>query len=108
MDGRSVTDDHTGQRVFWVPVKESDFGTVSLRLGRLPEGERVGVAFSTRAELLRAFGPRQKAIRLSVPALRAMLAPLGVTRIRFDVLGVLDPAVLSLDPGVPVVAGRAS
>ncbi|HEX2314362.1 MAG TPA: SAV_915 family protein [Thermomonospora sp.] len=74
---------------------------MTLRTGRLPEGERVGLAFSTHADLVRVFGPEQEWVRLSPPALRALLGPLGVTRIHVDVRGALDPVVLSLTPARP-------
>jgi hypothetical protein len=69
---------------YLVPVHESKSGTLSLRTGRLVSGERVGLAFTSEASLLMTLGPSQQWIQLAPGALRAMLAPLGVTCIRVD------------------------
>jgi hypothetical protein len=69
---------------YFVPVRESRTGTLSLRTGRLISGERVGLAFTSEASLLMTLGPSQQWIRLAPGALRAMLAPLGVSCIRVD------------------------
>ena len=69
---------------YLVPVRESRSGTLSLRTGRLVSGERVGLAFTSEASLLMTLGPSQQWIQLAPGALRAMLAPLGVTCIRVD------------------------
>jgi hypothetical protein len=66
-----------------VPVKTGS-GTACLRCGRLPDGERVGIAFTTGTRLARAMGAGQPWIYLSGMAMRDMLAPLGVTRIQVD------------------------
>ena len=67
-----------------VPVRESKAGTLSLQTGRLINGERVGLAFTSEASLLMTLGPSQQWIRLAPGALRALLAPLGVTSLRVD------------------------
>ncbi|WP_410788296.1 SAV_915 family protein [Kribbella sp. C-35] len=54
------------------------------QMGRLPDGCRVGIAFTTLANLRVASGPRQEWMRLTEEALRETLAPLGVTRIQLD------------------------
>jgi hypothetical protein len=69
---------------YLVPVRESKAGTASLRTGRLISGERVGLAFTSEALLLMTLGPSQHWIRLAPAALDALLAPLGVTRVRVD------------------------
>ena len=94
---------------YFVPVRESKAGTLSLQTGRLISGERVGLAFTSEASLLMTLGPSQQWIRLAPGALRAMLAPLGVTSVRVDPrplaeLGAEDPSSQRL-PG-PVAAGR--
>jgi hypothetical protein len=66
-----------------VPVRTCS-GMVSLRCGRLPSGERVGIAFTAEASLARAMGAGQPWIHLSEQALEEMLAPLGVHRIQVD------------------------
>ena len=59
-------------------------GALSLRTGRLITGECVGMAFTSEASLLMTLGPSQQRIELAPGALRAMLAPLGVTCLRVD------------------------
>ncbi|MDX2972275.1 hypothetical protein PWY87_15835 [Kribbella solani] len=69
----------------------------TLRVGRLPDGTRVGIAFSTPAGLRVAAGA-QEWMRLSEDSLRELLVPLGVHRIQ------LDPTMVV----VPVSAAAAS
>jgi hypothetical protein len=69
---------------YLVPVRESKAGTLALRTGRLISGERVGLAFTSEASLLLTLGPSQRWIWLASSALRAMLAPLGVTCVQVD------------------------
>jgi hypothetical protein len=69
---------------FLVPVRTSKAGTLALRTGRLLTGERVGLAFTSEASLLLAMGPSQQWARLGYPAMRGMLAPLGIKHIRID------------------------
>lgn len=71
----------TGQMI--VPVRTVS-GMVSLRCGRLPAGERAGIAFTTEALLVAAMGAGQPWIQVSERALREMLEPLGITRIQVD------------------------
>ncbi|TCC23392.1 SAV_915 family protein [Kribbella speibonae] len=54
------------------------------RIGRLPDGRRVGIAFTSLANLRLASGAQQEWMRLTEEALRETLAPLGVTRIQLD------------------------
>ena len=92
-----------------VPVRESRTGTLSLQTGRLISGERVGLAFTSEASLLMTLGPSQQWIRLAPGALRAMLAPLGITCVRFDPRPIAElgreTLPSELPPG-PVGAGR--
>jgi hypothetical protein len=66
-----------------VPVRAGS-GMACLRCGRLPSGERVGIAFTTEDRLARVMGAGQPWIRLDVRAMRELLAPVGVTRIQVD------------------------
>lgn len=68
--------------VMVVPVRGA--GTVALRCGRLPSGERVGIAFSDEKRLAEVMGADQPWIHLSLDAQRAMLAPLGIQTIQVD------------------------
>jgi hypothetical protein len=66
-----------------VPVRTGT-GTLSVRSGRLPTGEHVGIAFTSEARLVEVMGADQPWIHLNERAIKAMLAPLGVTRIQVD------------------------
>jgi hypothetical protein len=70
--------------MYLVPVRESGAGTLALQTGQLISGERVGLAFTSEASLLLTLGPSQQWMWLAPGALRAMLAPLGVTGVRVD------------------------
>jgi hypothetical protein len=72
--------DHT----FLVPVRMIAAGTLALRIGRLGSGERVGLAFTSEASLMRTLGPSQQWVRLAREALDDMLAPLGIEHITID------------------------
>jgi hypothetical protein len=65
---------------------------LALRTGRLESGQRTGLAFTSQTSLMSALGPSQHWVRLSEPALRAMLIPLGVAQIRLDPLAVHAPS----------------
>jgi hypothetical protein len=81
---------------YLVPVRESKSGTLSLRTGRLTNGERVGLAFTSEASLLMTLGPSQQWIQLAPGALRAMLAPLGITCLRVDPRPIAELSAESL------------
>ena len=57
-----------------------------VQTGRLPRGQKVGIAFTGPERLAAAMGHRQRWIWLSESALRSMLRPLGVRRIQVDPL----------------------
>jgi hypothetical protein len=81
----------------WVPVRSGPHGH-SVRLYRTPPGGSTAVAFTSR-ELLRAvLGEHQTWIRLSEPALRALVAPLGATAL------TVDPRLAAPGPAVTVRA----
>lgn len=77
------------------PVSGSE--TVSLRSGRLPTGERVGIAFSTESRLRQVMGASQRWILISESAMKAMLAPLGIVHVQVDP-GLIAPPVASMVP----------
>ncbi|KAB1941572.1 hypothetical protein F8271_14090 [Micromonospora sp. ALFpr18c] len=63
----------------------------TVRTGRSPQGQRVGIAF-TRADLLvAAMGAEQPWEELCESALRGMLRPLGIDVIQVDPLLVAPP-----------------
>ena len=72
------------RHTLFVPVQAGQAGALSLRTGRLPSGERVGLAFTSETALSQTLGPAQQWIQLAAPALADMLAPLGVEHIRID------------------------
>ena len=84
--------------LLFVPVRESGSGMLALRTGRLPSGQRVGLAFTSAASLLAELGPGQPWIRLHEDAMRDMLGPAGIDEIRVD-------ACLSAPPGAAEATG---
>ena len=71
-------------QLLFVPVRESPYGTLALRTGHLPSGQRVALAFTSEASLLSVLGPCQPWIRLHEQAMREMLQPAAITHIRID------------------------
>ncbi|ATL25421.1 SAV_915 family protein [Streptomyces formicae] len=67
----------------FVPVRPGPAGCVA-RLFRTAVGGRTAVAFTTEARLGAALGDTQPWIRLSAPALRALVEPLGVGDVTVD------------------------
>ncbi|MFJ9607603.1 SAV_915 family protein [Kitasatospora sp. NPDC101176] len=90
-------------RVVWhVPVTVSGTGgTTALRLFRLRDGRRCAVGFSSPEALAALLGPAQPYTELAEPALRDLVAPLGV-----DTL-VLDPRLVAPPVATPPVAAPA-
>ena len=78
--------------LLFIPVRESRAGMLALRTGRLPSGQRVGLAFTSATSLLSELGPGQPWIRLHEDAMRDMLSPAGIDEIKVD-------ACLSALPG---------
>lgn len=86
-------------RVVWhVPVTtpahegatgDTAAGATVLRLFRLRDGRRCAVGFSSPEALAALLGPEQAHTELAEPALRSLVAPLGV-----DAL-VLDPRLVA-------------
>jgi len=86
--------------LLFVPVRESGSGMVALRTGRLPSGQRVGLAFTSATLLLSELGPGQPWIRLHEEAMRDMLGPAGIDEIRVDAcLSVPSGATEATGPG---------
>ncbi|MGX2996345.1 SAV_915 family protein [Streptomyces sp. JNUCC 64] len=76
--------------VLYVPVRPGSGGTVA-RWFRTPLGERTAVGFTTVDRLAAALGAGHPAVRLAVPALLALAAPLGIGRITVDPVLVARP-----------------
>ncbi|HEY1821239.1 MAG TPA: SAV_915 family protein [Trebonia sp.] len=79
------------RHTFFVPVRVSKAGTLTLQTGRLRSGERVGLAFTSESALALTLGPSQRWIHLDREALAEMLVPLGVEHIRVDPHRVGEP-----------------
>ncbi|MBZ4019003.1 SAV_915 family protein [Streptomyces purpurogeneiscleroticus] len=88
----------------YVPVRPGPTGCAA-RLFRTPFGERTVVAFTTRRRLGATLGRAQAWVRLCEPALRALAAPIGVTRVTVDP-AVVTPASAPSAPRPTRTAGR--
>ncbi|MFI1972289.1 SAV_915 family protein [Streptomyces cinnamoneus] len=86
-DGHRADDgdpSHPGPaRPLYVPVRPCPTG-FALRLFRTPLGTRTAVAFTTRRRLVDCLGPAVPSVRLALPAVSALAAPLGVTEVSVD------------------------
>ncbi|MEU1372632.1 SAV_915 family protein [Streptomyces triculaminicus] len=75
---------HPGRAdTLYVPVRPCPCGFV-LRVFRTPLGGRTAVAFTSRRLLTDCLGRDVPSVRLALPAVRALAAPLGVSRVRVD------------------------
>lgn len=68
----------------FVPVRAGVAGCRVMRIFRRPDGVRTGVAFTSRAALTGVMGPDALYAELSLGALRAMLAEVGVGGVLVD------------------------
>ncbi|MFE1440815.1 SAV_915 family protein [Streptomyces sp. NPDC058739] len=104
--------------LLFVPVRAHDLdgAPAVVRTARPGAGqERVGLAFTGEERLHAALGPTQRWIRLSRPALLALLRPLEIEEIRVDPLYVgpemprmpeeADLPAMDVDADGPVLAG---
>jgi hypothetical protein len=67
-----------------VPVSVCSMNIVTIRTGRLPSGERIGLGFTSAAGLAAVFGPGQAGIVMHLRALHEMLACRGITTVQVD------------------------
>ncbi|MEV6670567.1 SAV_915 family protein [Streptomyces sp. NPDC051162] len=88
----------------YVPVRRCSSG-FALRVFRSPLGARTAVAFTTERRLSDVLGAGQVSIRLALPAVRALAAPLGVDLVSVDPQLTAPPAhptgPLTLPDGSP-------
>ncbi|MFD6274061.1 SAV_915 family protein [Streptomyces sp. NPDC060209] len=84
----------------FVPVRQGPMGYCA-RLFRTPLGIRTAVAFTDERQLTLTLGLRQTWIRLSEPAVRALVAPLGVVDL------VVDPLLAAPGPAAASAARLA-
>ncbi|MFF7585984.1 SAV_915 family protein [Kitasatospora purpeofusca] len=91
---------------FLVPVRSGPLGCAA-RLFRTPLGDRTAVAFTSEQQLVGVLGPTQAWITLAEPALRALVAPLGVTLLTVDPQLAAAPARPRYEdaPARPLLAG---
>lgn len=78
--------------VLFVPVRPGLVGYCA-RLFRTPLGVRTAVAFTDERQLARTLGQQQAWVRLSEPAVRALVAPLGIVGL------TVDPLMTAPGPG---------
>ncbi|MEU7023952.1 SAV_915 family protein [Streptomyces sp. NPDC046203] len=83
-------------RLLYVPVRPAAHGC-AVRLFRTPVGRRTAVAFTTPDRLRAVLGAGHACAPLAVPALRALVAPLGVDALIVDpMLTAPAPASMSM------------
>lgn len=90
--------------LLYVPVRPGHSGCAA-RLFRTPLGDRTAVGFTSARRLTDTLGPDQEWIRLAVPALRAVTAPLGITVVTVDPR-FTAPAPAPVESGTSVPALR--
>ncbi|APE19832.1 MULTISPECIES: SAV_915 family protein [Streptomyces] len=90
----------------YVPVRPGTRGCVT-RLFRTPVGDRTAVAFTDPARLRAVLGADQPWIRLSEPALRALMNPLDVRELRIDPVLTAPAPAPALAAAVPA-SGRTA
>ncbi|WP_405057363.1 hypothetical protein OG474_32135 [Kribbella sp. NBC_01505] len=73
---------------WYVPVHPAGGVGCTLQTGHLPDGRRVGIAFTTLTHLRTACGPHHEYLRMTEPALREALSQLKITQIQLDPLRV--------------------
>ncbi|SEO85918.1 hypothetical protein SAMN05216267_10489 [Actinacidiphila rubida] len=69
--------------LLYVPVRPGPYGFAA-RMFRTPLGDRTAVGFTSHRRMTAVLGREQACTRLSVPALRALAEPLGVTALTVD------------------------
>ncbi|MEU8541310.1 SAV_915 family protein [Streptomyces sp. NPDC048717] len=87
-------------RLLYVPVRPAAHGC-AVRLFRTPVGRRTAVAFTTPGRLRTVLGAGHACAPLAVPALRALVAPLGV-----DAL-IVDPMLTAPAPTLASTRAQA-
>ncbi|MEY9859357.1 hypothetical protein ABH935_004985 [Catenulispora sp. GAS73] len=95
------------RRLLLVPVRSSRCGSTAVRTGRLPDGRRVGLAFTCEAALAAVFGPEQSWIPLNTRVARFMFAEAGAEETRVDAVPFApERATVAIAPK-PLVALQA-
>ncbi|MYV49605.1 hypothetical protein GT031_29660 [Streptomyces sp. SID2888] len=86
----------------FVAVRRATRHGYVVRLFRAPGGGRTAVAFTTRAGLTAALGPDHAMVRLTLPALRALVEPFGIRSL------TIDPALITAAPVLPIPMADAT
>ncbi|MFG2720812.1 SAV_915 family protein [Streptomyces sp. NPDC048416] len=109
MDSLTIEDADPEERrpagPLYVPVRLGSAGGHQLRFLRDEFGVRTAVGFTSQDRLNAVLGCDQRWIRLAEPALRALSAPLGVTRVTIDPL-LAPPAPQSRGGQTPPLCAR--
>ena len=93
------------RRLLLVPVRSGRCGSIAVRTGRLPDGRRVGLAFTCEAALAAVFGPEQSWIPLNARVARFMFAEAGAEETRVDAVPfAVAPAVAPALAPAPIPA----
>jgi hypothetical protein len=87
-----------------VPIRENVAGCVALRTGRLPSGQRIGMAFTSEQALAEALGPDQRWITLCGRVARTMFAEAGAVQTRIDPQPYLPPQPRAEVSAIPTAA----
>ncbi|MEU3350951.1 SAV_915 family protein [Streptomyces sp. NPDC037389] len=90
------------QRPLYVPVRPCPVG-FALRVFRTPLGARTAVAFTSRRRLSDCLGPGVPSVRLALPAVRALAAPLGVGQVSVDPQLTARPVLPVAEEAAPVL-----
>jgi hypothetical protein len=96
-DGRTAAD----RELVLVPVRSGRCGSIAVRTGRLPDGRRVGLAFTCQAALAEVFGPEQEWIPLAARVARTMFADAGAPEMRVDAHLLAAPVPAAALPPLP-------
>lgn len=92
------------RRLLLVPVRSGRCGSIAVRTGRLPDGRRVGLAFTCEAALSAVFGPEQSWIPLNARVARFMFAEAGAEETRVDAVPFAPALALAPAPAAPAPA----
>ncbi|MFG2179967.1 SAV_915 family protein [Streptomyces abikoensis] len=89
-------------RPLYIPVRPCPVG-FALRVFRTPLGARTAVAFTSRRRLSDCLGPGVPSVRLSLPAVQALAAPLGVGQVSVDPQLTARPALPVAEDAAPML-----
>jgi len=91
MDGPAVYRPEIVRGFLYVPIRACAKGIVTIRAGRLPSGERVGLGFTSSGKLAAVLGSEQSWILVHIQALHQLLAPCGIRMVQVDATALIPP-----------------